>query len=89
MSIEELEVGRRQPPAYLHYKQEYVKTNFVRALNFIEQVLVLPKSGSTKKENPGLNHCERVQKGPVRVRTIEPLFLISKNYKKILDYTTS
>jgi len=46
-------------------------------------------SGSTKKENPGPNHCERVQKGPVRVRTLEPLILISKNYKKILDYTTS
>ena len=45
--------------------------------------------GSAKKENPAPNLCERVQKGPVRVRTLEPLILISKNYKKVLDYTTS
>jgi len=42
-----------------------------------------------RKRTHGPNHCERVQKGLLRVRTLEPLTLISKNYKKNLDYITS
>ena len=67
---------------------EYAGTRSVGTFHTRRWGLVLPKSGSAKKENPGTNHCERIQNGPVR--TLEPLILISKNYKKkILDYITS